>query len=333
MRWNRLSWVFVWLFSVYECEVKAVTFKDIDIATERHHHIMRQNRKSFSVHFTASSAVSTDGVSRVDKKDVFTINTKYGRLNPYGVYYIAALVFLGLPWFISLSACQMFYKITGDRVDKMRKLPMFLSQCWGEASMLLTGTRPTVIGKDKLAKFYRENRAAMFVSNHNSWLDITNVARVVGWRNYKLISKAELAKIPILGKGIRIGGHVMIDRSSRKSQLQTFKAGVKWLTDGVHLCAFPEGTRSKDGRLLPFKAGAYKMAIKAGSPIIPLSIIGAAKSHPPSYIFPRIPSSRVCKVIVHDPIETVGRSEEEIAKLVRKAVMSGLPDDQLPLED
>jgi 1-acyl-sn-glycerol-3-phosphate acyltransferase len=69
----------------------------------------------------------------------------------------------------------------------------------------------------------------MFVSNHNSWLDITNIARVVGWRNYKLISKAELAKIPILGKGIRIGGHVMIDRSSRKSQLQTFKAGVKWL--------------------------------------------------------------------------------------------------------
>jgi 1-acyl-sn-glycerol-3-phosphate acyltransferase len=75
------------------------------------------------------------------------------------------------------------------------------------------------------------------------------------------------------------------------------------------------------------------MAMKAGSPIIPLSIIGAAKSHPPSYIFPRIPSRRVCKVIVHDPIETVGRSEEEIAKLVRSAVMSGLPDDQLPLEN
>jgi 1-acyl-sn-glycerol-3-phosphate acyltransferase len=103
--------------------------------------------------------------------------------------------------------------------------------------------------------------------------------------------------------------------------------------DGIHLCAFPEGTRSKDGRLLPFKAGAYKMAIKAGSPIIPLSIVGAGKSHPPSYMLPRIPSCRVCKVIVHDPIETVGRSEEEIANLVRSAIVSGLPDDQLPLEN
>jgi hypothetical protein len=156
MRWNLLSTVIVFLLSFSQYEVQAFTFTSIDKATERHHHIMRQNRKPFSVHFTASSAVSTDGVSRVDKKDVFTINTKYGRLNHYGVYYIAALVFLGLPWFISLSACQIFYKITGDRVDKMRKLPMFLSQCWGEASMLLTGTRPTVVGKDKLAKFYRE---------------------------------------------------------------------------------------------------------------------------------------------------------------------------------
>lgn len=79
------------------------------------------------------------------------------------------------------------------------------------------------------------NRAAMFVANHNSWLDITNIARVVGWRNYKLISKAELGKVPILGKAIRIGGHVMVDRSNRKSQLQTFKAGVQWLK--VSICS------------------------------------------------------------------------------------------------
>lgn len=51
----------------------------------------------------------------------------------------------------------------------------------------------------------------------------------MGWRNYKLISKAELGKVPILGKSIKEGGHVMIDRSNRKSQLQTFKAGVQWL--------------------------------------------------------------------------------------------------------
>jgi 1-acyl-sn-glycerol-3-phosphate acyltransferase len=73
------------------------------------------------------------------------------------------------------------------------------------------------------------NRAAMFVANHNSWMDIPFMGYTMGWRNYKLISKAELGKVPILGKSIKEGGHVMIDRSNRKSQLQTFKAGVQWL--------------------------------------------------------------------------------------------------------
>jgi 1-acyl-sn-glycerol-3-phosphate acyltransferase len=77
--------------------------------------------------------------------------------------------------------------------------------------------------------FVFRNRAAMFVANHNSWMDIPFMGYTMGWRNYKLISKAELGKVPILGKSIKEGGHVMVDRSNRKSQLQTFKAGVQWL--------------------------------------------------------------------------------------------------------
>lgn len=69
----------------------------------------------------------------------------------------------------------------------------------------------------------------MFVANHNSWMDIPFVGVTLGWSNYKLISKAELGKVPILGKAIRLGGHVMVDRSNRKSQLLTFKAGMQWL--------------------------------------------------------------------------------------------------------
>jgi 1-acyl-sn-glycerol-3-phosphate acyltransferase len=72
-------------------------------------------------------------------------------------------------------------------------------------------------------------RAAMFVANHNSWMDIPFLGYAIGWRNYKIISKAELAKVPILGKSIKCGGHVMVDRSNRKSQLQTLKTGMKWL--------------------------------------------------------------------------------------------------------
>lgn len=85
-----------------------------------------------------------------------TVATKYGILNPFGVYYIVILVLIGLPWFVSLSVCQLLYKITGDKFDTARRIPMLFSQCWGEVSMILTGTQPKVEGRDILTKFYKE---------------------------------------------------------------------------------------------------------------------------------------------------------------------------------
>jgi hypothetical protein len=155
MKGNLLSKAIVLLLSFSQYEVYTFTISSLGKVTNSHH-LLTPHRKTFSTHCTASSAVPMDGVSKVHKKDALTVNTKYGRLNLYGVYYITVLVLLGLPWYLSLTACQVFYKLTGDRFDRMRKLPMFLSQCWGEASMLLTGTRPAVEGKDKLEKFHKE---------------------------------------------------------------------------------------------------------------------------------------------------------------------------------
>lgn len=69
----------------------------------------------------------------------------------------------------------------------------------------------------------------MFVANHNSWLDIPFIGHTIGWRNYKLVSKAELGKVPILGRAIKTGGHIMVDRTDRKSQLMTLKGGIQLL--------------------------------------------------------------------------------------------------------
>ena len=97
-------------------------------------------------------------------------------------------------------------------------------------------------GKDKLVDFYKTKRAAMFVANHNSWLDIPFIGHTIGWRNYKLVSKAELGKVPILGKSIKIGGHLMLDRTDRKSQLATVRQGMDLLK--VSIGAKPFVTRS-----------------------------------------------------------------------------------------
>jgi 1-acyl-sn-glycerol-3-phosphate acyltransferase len=175
----------------------------------------------------------------------------------------------------------------------------------------------------------------MFVANHNSWMDIPFLGSTIGWRNYKIIAKKELSKVPGLGKAILVAGHVMVDRTDRRSQLKTLKTGMQYLSDKVHLCTFPEGTRSRSNRLMPFKNGAFKMASKMGAPIIPLSIVGAGEMMPSHWMFPIRPSSRrhPVKVIVHEPIESKGISEDELAEKVRQAMISGLPEHQRPLEN
>lgn len=282
---------------------------------------------------TSAALSPSDGENnKSEKNGLFTFKTKYGYLNPYAIYYGLVSILLGLPWFVALTLCDIFYKITNNKFDKMRRVPVFFSHIWGTFLLRLSRSYPEIEGYDKLKEFYKQNRAAMFVANHNSWMDIPFVGITVGWRNYKLISKAELFKVPILGKGIATGGHVMVDRSSRKSQLITFKAGMQWLKDGVHLCAFPEGTRSKTGRLLPFKNGAFKMAHKVGAPVIPFSIVASGKVHPANWMFPRRASHGICKVVIHDPIESNDKTEKELAEIIRSTIISGLPEDQRPLE-
>ena len=73
----------------------------------------------------------------------------------------------------------------------------------------------------------------MFVSNHNSWMDIPFLGHVIGWHNYKFVAKKELEKVPILGKAIKVAENVLVDRSNRKSQLLTLKQGIKWLDVSV----------------------------------------------------------------------------------------------------
>jgi len=171
----------------------------------------------------------------------------------------------------------------------------------------------------------------MFVANHCSWDDIPFVGATIGWRNYKIIAKKELERVPILGKAIRVGGNIEIDRSSRRSQMTTLKKGIQYLKDGVNLCTFAEGTRSRDGRLMKFKDGAFKMAHKAGVPVIPLAIVGAHKAHPAHWMFPYRPTRRTTSVIVGVPVKTEGITETELSARVRESLIAKLPEDQKPL--
>ncbi|GKY97542.1 hypothetical protein MPSEU_000712400 [Mayamaea pseudoterrestris] len=159
----------------------------------------------------------------------FTVLTPFGALNPFGLYYGTVSVLLGIPWFIAMTCLQFLYFVTRGKFDTKRQLPIWISQLWGESLMRLTRMWPKITNKEILQEFYKQNRAAMIVANHNSWMDIPFLGATIGWKNYKLVSKKELGKVPILGKSIKVGGHIMVDRLDRKSGLRTLKMGINYL--------------------------------------------------------------------------------------------------------
>lgn len=95
--------------------------------------------------------------------------------------------------------------------------------------MFLTGCFPKIENGQIIRQFHKSKRKAMFVSNHNSWMDIPFIGYAIGWHNYKFVAKKELERVPILGKAIMLSRNVCVDRKDRKSQLMTLKSGMKWL--------------------------------------------------------------------------------------------------------
>lgn len=95
--------------------------------------------------------------------------------------------------------------------------------------MRLSRSYPEIENTEILEKFYEKGQPAMFVANHNSWMDIPFLGATIGWRNYKMISKKELGRVPILGTAIKVAGNIMVDRSDRRSQIRTLKQGINYL--------------------------------------------------------------------------------------------------------
>eukprot|EP00986_Skeletonema_menzelii_P015928 scaffold12989_cov157-Skeletonema_menzelii.AAC.10 len=234
--------------------------------------------------------------------------------------------------------------ILGKKIDPFRRIPINIGYIWGLISFTLFRMWPKVEGLENLEALREvdENgkkkglKPAMYVANHASWMDIPYVCRVLGFRNYKFIAKAELKKVPILGRAIMVAGHVALDRTNRRSQMVAYKAGVQYMKDGVNLVTFPEGTRSKTGRMGSFKKGAFKMAQTVGAPIVPISIHYADKVQPLDYAFPAKPSrwSRPEGVVkVGKPISTEGKSDDELLEEVWSTIADALPESHKPAKD
>jgi 1-acyl-sn-glycerol-3-phosphate acyltransferase len=131
----------------------------------------------------------------------------------------------------------------------------------------LSGARVRVSGLELL----NPEQPYVFISNHRSYLDTATLFLHTG-RRIGLLAKKELLKVPILGYGMGYVNVMAIDRSNRERAMETMEAATDRIKRGISFGVFAEGTRARPGEFLPFKKGAFYMAIQAGVPIVPVAI-------------------------------------------------------------
>ena len=196
------------------------------------------------------------------------------------------------------------------------------------AGLAMVGVRIEVTGLDKLDR----NQTYIFTPNHQSLIEVPLFVAYLG-RNPAYLGKKEVFKYPVFGYGIRLIGVVPVDRSNSPAAVESAKVATENLRRGKSYVVYPEGTRSRDGRMLPFKKGAFMMAIDAGVPVVPVTVSGATRIMPKAQV--KVFPSTV-RITVHDPISTAGYSKENVAELMgrtRAKIFSALDDAEALLND
>jgi 1-acyl-sn-glycerol-3-phosphate acyltransferase len=169
------------------------------------------------------------------------------------------------------------------------------------------------------------SRNYIFMSNHVSNLDPPVFVPLIPGRCSVLVKK-EVFRLPIFGRVLRIAEMVPVDRSNREAAIESVHAAAEVLRRGLNMVIFPEGTRSADGHLLPFKKGPFHLAMEANVPVIPVTILGTSECWPKGTWSMR---KGKATVIFHPPIEPSGFTDrEELMTTVRQSIAGALPEDR-----
>ena len=161
-----------------------------------------------------------------------------------------------------------FVTAGGDTAHKVGRI-------WAKCILALSNIRVTVKGLSNL----KPGRSYIYMANHMSNFDIPVLQAFLPVQ-FRWLAKAELYKIPVFGYAMKRAGYISIDRSDRKSAIESLNKAVKIIRDGISVVIFPEGTRSRTHNIQPFKKGGFFLAVDSGVPIIPIIIHGTERIMP-----------------------------------------------------
>jgi len=191
-------------------------------------------------------------------------------------------------------------------------LPLrFARRFWAPGMLWFSGAKLRVTGLPETGW----DQPAIYVMNHQSTLDIPAAFAVLPV-DLRFIAKHTLRKVPFLGWYMSWTGMVFVDRSNSTQAVGTLNAAAERVRGGISLLAYPEGTRSRDGSILPFKKGPFVLALQAGVPIVPVVIAGSLRVMP-SGLKPLQPG--VVRIAIGAPIPTADLSMGQREELVRRA--------------
>ena len=229
-----------------------------------------------------------------------------GKLRYWWCWFVASLLLLvvGAPGVVFLWLIN-------------RRIWLYPLALWGAKTWLQAcGARVKVTGLENLDP----DRSYVFASNHRSYLDTAALFRYAGKR-IGLVAKKELLKAPVLGQGMSFVNVIAIDRSNPERARQSMEKARRVMENGYSFGVFVEGTRAMPGELLPFKKGAFHLAIQTGAQIIPVAITNTdwMMGKRTGVLYPG-----VIEISLMPPIESKGRDVMELLYETRAAIAAEL---------